>query len=160
MNFSKKVLPNGARLISIPMPASPTVTVMILVEAGSKYETKKLNGISHFLEHFVFKGTERRPKTSDLSRELDALGAQYNAFTSQEFTGYYAKAHKDKAEKILDIVSDMYLNPTLPEAELEREKGVIIQEIHMYEDEPMKHVQDIFMELLYADQPVGWNIAG
>lgn len=160
MNFSKKVLPNGARLISIQMPESPTTTVMILVEAGSKYETKEINGLSHFLEHFVFKGTARRPKPVDLSRELDSLGAQYNAFTSQEFTGYYAKAHKDKTEKILDIISDMYLNPILPVAELEKEKGVIIQEIHMYEDEPARHVQDLFLELLYADQPAGWNIAG
>jgi len=160
MNFNKKFLPNGLRLITIPMPESPTATAMILVEAGSKYETKKLSGISHFLEHFVFKGTARRPETSDLSRELDSLGAQYNAFTSQEFTGYFAKAHRDKAEKILDIVSDMYLNPLLPEAELEKEKGVIIQEIHMYEDEPMRHVQDLFLELLYEGQPAGWNIAG
>ncbi len=142
------------------MPASPTTTVMVLVEAGSKYETAKTNGLSHFLEHFVFKGTARRPKPADLSRELDSLGAQYNAFTGQEFTGYYAKAHKDKTEKILDIVSDMYLNPTLPESELEKEKGVIIQEIHMYEDEPMRNVQDLFMELLHGDQPAGWNIAG
>lgn len=160
MNFSKKVLPNGARLIVVPMPESPTVTVTVLVEAGSKYEAKKLNGISHFLEHFAFKGTARRPKTADLSRELDSLGAQYNAFTAQEFTGYYAKAHKDKAEKILDIVSDMYLNPLLPEAELEKEKGVIIQEIKMYEDEPARHAQDLFLALLYGDQPAGWNIAG
>ncbi|KKU25576.1 MAG: Peptidase M16 domain protein [Candidatus Magasanikbacteria bacterium GW2011_GWA2_46_17] len=160
MTFSKKILPNGLRLITVPMKDNPTVTVLVLVEAGSKYETKKINGVSHFLEHFVFKGTTKRPKPSDLSREFDSLGAQYNAFTSQEFTGYYAKAHKDKAEKVLDIVTDMYLDPLLPEAELEQEKGVIIQEIRMYQDEPARHVQDLFMELLYADQPAGWNIAG
>ena len=160
MKFNKKVLKNGVRFITIPMPASPTVTVMVLVEVGSKYETKKLSGVSHFLEHFVFKGTAKRPKPADLSRELDALGAQYNAFTGQEYTGYYAKAHKDKTEKILDIVADMYLNPTLPESELEKERGVIIQEINMYEDEPMRHVQDLFMELLYGEQPAGRNIAG
>jgi predicted Zn-dependent peptidase len=160
MQFSKKVLSNGVRVVSIPMPESPTVTVMVLVEAGSKYETKEINGISHFLEHFVFKGTSKRPKASDLSRELDSLGAQYNAFTSQEFTGYYAKAHKSKTDKIFDIVADMYLNPTLPESELEKEKGVVIQEIHMYEDDPARHVQDLFLELLYGDQPAGWNVAG
>lgn len=160
MKFNKTILKNGVRLITIPMPASPTVTVMVLVEAGSKYETKKLSGVSHFLEHFVFKGTAKRPRPSDLSRELDALGAQYNAFTGQEYTGYYAKAQKEKTEKILDIVSDMYLNPTLPASELEKERGVIIQEINMYEDEPMRHVQDLFMELLYGGQPAGWNIAG
>lgn len=148
------------RLITVPMPASPTVTVMVLVEAGSKYETKKISGVSHFLEHFVFKGTEKRPKPVDISRELDALGAQYNAYTSQESTAYFAKAHKDKADKILDVVTDMYLGPALPESELEKERGVIIQEINMYEDEPMRHVQDLFMGLLYGTQPAGWNIAG
>ena len=160
MKFTKKVLKNGVRLITIPMSASPTVTCMVLVEAGSKYETRNLSGVSHFLEHFVFKGTAKRPKPADLSRELDALGAQYNAFTGQEYTGYYAKAHKDKTEKILDIVADMYLNPTLPPSELEKERGVIIQEINMYEDEPQRAVQDLFMELLYGTQPAGWNITG
>lgn len=160
MKYTKKVLPNGVRLITIPMPASPTVTFLVLVEAGSKYETPKLSGVSHFLEHFVFKGTAKRPSPADISRELDALGAQYNAFTSQEYTGYYAKAHKDKALKIVDIIADMYLNPTLPTIELEKERGVIIQEINMYEDEPMRHVQDLFMALLYGGQPAGRNIAG
>ncbi|MSR78620.1 MAG: insulinase family protein [Candidatus Taylorbacteria bacterium] len=160
MQFNKKVLKNGVRLITVPMPASPTVTFMVLVEAGSKYEPKKLSGVSHFLEHMVFKGTTKRPRPIDISLELDALGAQYNAFTSQEYTGYYAKAHKDKISTIIDIISDMYLNPSLPEAELAKEKGVIIQEINMYEDEPMRHVQDLFMELLYGTQPAGWNIAG
>src|SRR3990167_1990210 len=137
MNFNKKILPNGVRLITIPMAESPTFTMLVLVEAGSKYESKKLNGVSHFLEHFVFKGTNKYPKPSDISRELDSLGAQYNAFTGQESTAYYAKAHKDKAEKIIPIIADMYLNPKLPEAELPKEKGVIIQEINMYKDEPM-----------------------
>ena len=160
MPFKKTILPNGTRLITVPMPESPTVTFMMFAETGSKYETKKQSGISHFLEHALFKGTKNRPKSSDLSRELDSLGSQYNAFTCQESTGYYAKAHKSKADKIIEIISDMYLHPLLPEAELEKEKGVIIQEINMYEDEPARHVQDIFLELLYGDQPAGWNIAG
>ncbi|MSU55153.1 MAG: insulinase family protein [Candidatus Taylorbacteria bacterium] len=160
MNFKKKVFKNGVRFITIPMKESPTATVMVLVEAGSKYETKKNSGVSHFLEHFLFKGTSKRPNPVDISREMDALGAQYNAFTGQEYTGYYAKAHKDKIEKILDVITDMYLNPLLPEKEFEKERGVIIQEINMYEDEPMRHVQDLFMELLYGNQPAGWNIAG
>lgn len=160
MNFNKTILPNGARLITVPMSESPTVTALFLVEAGSEYESKKESGLSHFLEHFVFKGTARRPKTSDISRELDSLGARYNAFTCQEYTGYFAKADKSKGDKILDILSDLYLHPLLPESELSKEKGVIIQEINMYEDEPSRHVQDVFLELLYGDQPAGWNIAG
>jgi predicted Zn-dependent peptidase len=107
-----------------------------------------------------FKGTEKRPKAIDISRELDALGCQYNAFTAQEFTGYYAKSEARHFAQIFDVVSDIYLNSTFPEAEIEKEKGVIVEEINMYEDMPHRHVQDMIMELLYGDQPAGWNIAG
>jgi len=160
MKFSKKVLKNGLRVITVPMKDNPTVTVLVLVEAGSKYEEKKINGISHFLEHMCFKGTTKRPKAIDISKELDALGSQYNAFTAQEYTGYYAKSDAKHFSQIFDIVSDIYLNSTFPEIEMEKEKGVIIEEINMYEDMPQRHVQDLMMELLYGDQPAGWNIAG
>ncbi len=160
MQFSKKKLENGLTVVTVPMVDNPTVTVLVLVETGSKYETKKLNGISHFLEHMCFKGTEKRPKAIDISRELDALGSQYNAFTSQEFTGYYAKSEARHFKQIFDIVSDVYLNSTFPAAEIEKEKGVIVEEINMYEDMPHRHVQDMIMELLYGSQPAGWNIAG
>ena len=160
MGFSKTTLKNGLRVVTIPMQDNPTVTVLVLVEAGSKYETKKLNGISHFLEHMCFKGTLRRPKAIDISKELDALGSEYNAFTAQEYTGYYAKSDAKHFKQILDVVSDVYLNSTFPEQEIEKEKGVIIEEINMYEDMPNRHVQDLVMKLLYGDQPAGWNIAG
>jgi predicted Zn-dependent peptidase len=160
MKFIKKVLHNGLRVVIVPMKDNPTATVLVLVEAGSKYETKKINGLSHFLEHMCFKGTVKRPKGIDISKELDALGSQYNAFTAQEYTGYYAKSDAKHFTKIFDIVSDIYLNSTFPEAEIQKEKGVIIEEINMYEDMPNRHVQDLIMELLYGDQPAGWNIAG
>ena len=160
MKYSKKVLKNGLRVITVPMQDNPTATVLVLVEAGSKYETKNINGLSHFLEHMCFKGTVKRPKAIDISKELDALGSQYNAFTAQEYTGYYAKSDAKHFKKIFDIVSDIYLNSTFPEAEMQKEKGVIIEEINMYEDMPPRHVQDLMMELLYGDQPAGWNIAG
>lgn len=160
MKFKKKVLKNGLRIVTVPMADNPTVTVLVLVEAGSKYETKKINGISHFLEHMCFKGTDKRPKAIDVSKELDSLGSQYNAFTSQEFTGYYAKSDARHFKQIFDVVSDIYLNATFPETELEKEKGVIIEEINMYEDMPHRHVQDLMMKLLYGDTPAGWNIAG
>jgi len=160
MKFSKKVLKNGLRVITIPMKDNPTATVLVLVEAGSKYEEKKMNGISHFLEHMCFKGTIKRPKAIDISKELDALGSQYNAFTEREYTGYYAKSDAKHFSKIFDVVSDIYLNSTFPEAEMEREKGVIIEELNMYEDLPNQHVQDLVMELLYGDTPAGWNIGG
>src|SRR3989338_7469644 len=160
MQFLKKVLKNGLRVITVPMKDNGTVTVLVLVEAGSKYETKKVNGISHFLEHMCFKGTVKRPKAVDISKELDALGSQYNAFTAQEYTCYYAKSDAKHFKKILDVVSDIYLNSAFPEAEIQKEKGVIIEEINMYEDMPARHVQDLFMKLLYGDTPAGWNIAG
>lgn len=160
MKYSKKILKNGLRLVTVPMKDNPTVTVLVLVEAGSKYETKDVNGISHFLEHMCFKGTDKRPKAIDISKELDALGSQYNAFTAQEYTGYYAKSDAKHFKQILDVVSDIYLNSTFPEVEMQKEKGVIIEEINMYEDMPNRHVQDLMMKLLYGDTPAGWNIAG
>src|SRR6185436_3892984 len=129
MKFSKKVLKNGLRVITVPMKDNPTVTVLVLVEAGSKYENKKISGISHFLEHMCFKGTTKRPKAIDISKELDAIGSQYNAFTAQEYTGYYAKSGAKHFTQILDIVSDVYLNSIFPDAEVAKEKGVIIEEI-------------------------------
>ncbi len=160
MNYTKTKLKNGLRVITVPMKDNPTVTVLVLVETGSKYETKQKNGISHFLEHMCFKGTEKRPSAHAISAELDGLGSQYNAFTGQEYTGYYAKSDAKHFKQVFDIVSDIYLNSTFPEAEMEKEKGVIVEEINMYEDMPHRHVQDLFMSLLYGDQPAGWNIAG
>jgi predicted Zn-dependent peptidase len=160
MKFQKTILENGLRIVTVPMPDNPAVTVLVMVEAGSKYEDKHNNGISHFLEHMVFKGTPRRPKAIDISRELDGLGASYNAFTAQEMTGYWAKAEAGHIDKVLDIVSDMYQNPLFDAAEIEKEKGVIIEEIRMYRDLPQRHVHDVLAELLHGDQPAGWNIAG
>ncbi len=160
MKYIKTILDNGLRVITVPMKDNPTVTVFVLVEAGSKYETKENNGISHFLEHMCFKGTIKRPSNSDISTELDNLGSRYNAFTSQEYTGYYAKAQYENVDKLLDIISDMYLHPLLDEKELEKEKGVIIEEINMYEDLPQRKVQNLIMELVYGHQPAGWDIAG
>ncbi|MEK7652398.1 MAG: pitrilysin family protein [Patescibacteria group bacterium] len=155
----KKVLKNGMRIIVIPMKESPTVTTLILVEAGSKYETKKINGISHFLEHMAFKGTKKR-KSLDISRELDALGSMNNAFTWYEYTGYYAKARSKNFSKITNVMSDIYLNSELPEKEIEKEKGVINAEIDMYKDSPQKNVQILLGKLMYGNQPAGWNILG
>lgn len=160
MKFKKTTLKNGIRVITVPMPDNPSVTILVMAEAGSKYESRELSGISHFLEHMVFKGTTRRPKATDISRELDGIGANYNAFTSQEFTGYYAKAASKHFEKILDVVSDMYSDPLFDEKEMAKEKGVIIEEIRMYKDLPQQRVRDLFLEILYGDQPAGRNVAG
>ena len=160
MKINKKILKNGLRIVTVPMKDNPTVTVLVLVEAGSKYETKENNGISHFLEHMCFKGTKNRETSYDITKELDGLGAQTNAFTGHEFTGFYAKVQQKHLLKVLDVISDVYLHATFPEAELEKEKGVILDEIGMYEDLPQHIVHEIFMELMYGDQPVGWQILG
>jgi predicted Zn-dependent peptidase len=160
MKFTKTVLDNGLRIITAPQEGNPAVTVLVLVETGSKYETKEVNGISHFLEHMCFMGTKKRPKPIDISSELDGIGASYNAFTGFEYTGYYAKADKGHFGKALDLVSDIYLNQIFDPVEIKRESGVVIEEINMYEDIPMRRVQEIFTTLLYGDQPAGWDIGG
>ncbi len=160
MHYSKKILDNGLRVITVPNTDSLAATILVLTETGSKYETPKTNGLAHFLEHMLFKGTPTRPKSIDISHELESIGAQYNAFTSQEYTGYYAKVSSRHFEKALDIISDMYTHPLLEESEIQKEKGVISEEIRMYQDMPHRHVQDMIMELLYGDTPAGWNIAG
>jgi predicted Zn-dependent peptidase len=160
MNFKRKVQADGLTIITVPMKDNPTVTVLVMVEAGSKYETKKISGLSHFIEHMCFKGTTRRPTAFLISKELDSIGANYNAFTAEEYTGYYAKAAPQHAGKILDVISDLYLHPVFDQKEIEKEKGVIVEEINMYHDLPQRHVQELFMKVLYGDQPAGWGIAG
>jgi predicted Zn-dependent peptidase len=159
MNFKKKTLPNGLRIITAPMKEAQTAAVMVFVETGSDYETKELNGISHFLEHMLFKGTNRR-SSSDLNNELDGAGAQSNAFTSNEYTGYYAKAHHRKLPVLIDVVSDIYLNSTLPVVDIEKERGVIIEEINMYQDLPQKKVWSVLSELIYGKQAAGRSVLG
>jgi predicted Zn-dependent peptidase len=158
--FKKITLNNGLRIILVPKDDSFSTTVLVLVEAGSKYETKEINGLSHFLEHMCFKGTEKRPHAIDITSELDSIGASYNAFTGQEYTGYFAKAEPRHLDIILDVISDIYLNQIFDPKEINKERGVIIEEINMYEDLPMRRVQELFMALLYGDQPAGWDIAG
>jgi len=158
--FRKITLKNGLRIITVPMRNTQTVTVLVLVGTGSKYETKELNGISHFLEHMYFKGTKRRPSTLAIAETLDRVGGIYNAFTGEEYTGYFAKVDANHFETALDWVSDIFLNSLLPEKEIQKEKGVIIEEINMYQDNPMTYVQVLWPQLLYGDQPAGWPIAG
>ncbi len=158
--LKKIILPNGLRLLLIPQPKSVAATALVLVSAGSEYETKNINGLSHFLEHMMFKGTEKRPKPSQIAEELDSMGARYNAFTDQEYTGYWAKAEAHKLPQILELVSDLYLHPIFDPAEIKKESGVIVEEINMYEDMPMEKVNEVFGELLYGDQPAGWSVAG
>lgn len=158
--FKKTILENGLRVLISPMENTRSVTVLILTKAGTKYETKKINGISHFLEHMCFKGTKKRPKNLDISKELDGIGGVFNAFTAKDWTGYFVKVDFQHFILGLDVVSDIFLHSILNPKEIEREKGVIIEEIKMIEDTPIKYIEDIWEKLLYKDQPAGWDIAG
>src|ERR1019366_4764637 len=156
MNFQKTTLKNGLRVITVPITDHPSVTILVMAETGSKYEDKSTNGLSHFLEHMLFKGTTRRPNALDISRELDGIGAQYNAFTSNEYTGYYAKSAPQHFDKILDVISDIYTDPVFKKKENEKKKRVGIKKDRKEKDLPQRIVGDVFMSLLYGDQPAGW----
>lgn len=160
MKYQKFTLKNGLRVVVAPMQDTETATVLIMTGVGSRHETRAENGLAHFLEHMFFKGTERRPTTLDITKELDGLGAEFNAFTGEEYTGYYAKVAAKHTLKALDIVSDLFLNAKLEQEEIDRERGAILQEINMYEDMPMRRVQEYFKTLLYGDTPLGWDIGG
>jgi predicted Zn-dependent peptidase len=160
MNYKKHTLKNGLRVMLAPMRDTGTVTVLVMTGAGSRYETRKESGIAHFLEHMFFKGTKRRPTAFDISKELDGIGAEYNAFTGKEYTGYYAKVEAHHADTALDVIADLFLHQKLEQEEIDREKGTILQEINMYEDKPSSRVGEHFDELLYGDHPAGWRILG
>lgn len=160
MNHKKTTLSNGLRVITVPMKNTQTVTVLLMVSVGSRYESKKQAGISHFLEHMFFKGTAKRPSTLSITEELDAIGGEYNAFTGKDQTICYAKVDAKHFTTALDIVSDIYLHSKLDKKEIEREKGTIIQEINLYEDTPVRNVHDIFEKLLYDGNSLGQELAG
>ena len=160
MKFTKIVLPNGVRVITVPMAGNPTVTVMVNVCTGSFYETSEQSGISHFLEHVCFKGTVKRPTARIIATELDSIGAQYNAFTSYDVTGYWAKADVKHFDTIADITADIFKNSTFPEQEIEKEKGVVMGEIDMYADDPQEKIGRALVEYMYAGEPAARDILG
>ncbi len=158
--FKKTTLKNGLRIITVPQKSTRAVTVLVLAATGSKYEEKKINGISHLLEHLMFKGTKKRPDKISIAEPLDRIGGIYNAFTGEEYTGYFAKVDSRHFNLALDVISDIYLNSKLDPKEIQREKGVIIEEINMYYDQPSSYVQTLWNKVLYGDQPAGRDIAG
>jgi predicted Zn-dependent peptidase len=159
MKHKKTTLKNGLRIITVPMHETQTATVMVMVGVGSRYETEKEAGLSHFIEHMFFKGTEKRPTTLDISEELDAIGGEFNAFTSKDKTMYFAKVDSKHVSTALDVVCDMYLNSKIDAEEIKKERGTIIQELNMYEDTPTRNVGDVFETMLYPD-PLGREIIG
>ena len=134
--FKLDTLPNGLRILTAPMESAQSVTCAIMLAAGSRYETHDTNGIAHFSEHMFFKGTERRPTARDISMEIDAIGGEFNAFTGKEYTGYYVKCAAESRDIALDVLVDMLRHSKFAPDEIEREKGVIIEEMNMYYDTP------------------------
>ncbi|HLD27854.1 MAG TPA: pitrilysin family protein [Patescibacteria group bacterium] len=154
------VLNNKIQLITAPLHETKAVTVLVLVKVGSRYEPAKISGISHFIEHLLFKGTKKRPTSLDITRELDGIGAEYNAFTSKHHTGYYIKASHKHLELALDMLSDMLFNSVFDKKELERERGVIIEEINMYDDNPLISIGDVYESVVFAGHALGRKISG
>ena len=160
MQLHTRTLKNGLKLLTIPMANTETVTVMVLVGTGSHYEIRKNVGISHFLEHMFFKGTKKYPDPITLNKQLDAIGAQHNAFTSMEETGYYVKCHKDHFDLALGFVSDILQNSLIPAGEITKEKNVILEEMKMRKDNPRIHIWDMFGSVMFGDQSAGWDTIG
>ena len=160
MKYTRKVLKNGLRVITIPMPSFESATAMVMVGAGSRYETPKNTGISHFLEHMAFKGTTKRPSAMDIASLIDGVGGECNAFTSKEITGYYVKAAVSNVDLCLDVLSDMLQHSKFDQGEIDKEKGVILEEKNLYEDTPSRHIGDLYEILLYGDTPLGREIIG
>jgi predicted Zn-dependent peptidase len=158
--YTKQTLKNGLTILEVPIPSAKSVLVDIFIKTGSRQESARLNGISHFLEHMFYKGCRKYPTPQALSHALDAIGAEYNANTGKEHTQFYIKAAKKHFRFIFEVLTDMLQNPVLAKPEIEREKGVIIEEINMYEDTPMHHVGDVLEEICWPNQPLGRNIAG
>jgi predicted Zn-dependent peptidase len=158
--FERSTLSNGLRVLTAPMPQAKSVACFVMLAAGSRYETKETNGIAHFAEHMFFKGTQRRPTARDIAGEIDAIGGEFNAFTSKEYTGYYVKCAAEHRDVALDVLVDMLRFSKFDPEEIEREKGVIIEEMNMYVDTPRDYVDSVYDALLYGDQPLGWDVIG
>ncbi len=158
--FEKQTLDNDVRLIVADQPEAPSATALVMFGVGSRYETAEQNGIAHFAEHMFFKGTERRPTARDISVEIDGIGGEFNAFTGKEYTGYYVKCAAEHLELAVDVLQDQLLHSKFDGEEIEREKGVILEEMNMYRDTPMRYIGTVYDDLLFGDTPLGRDIIG
>ena len=158
--YQRDALSNGLRVLTAPLEHAQSVTCYIMLAAGSRYENVANRGIAHFAEHMFFKGTERRPTAKDIALEVDRFGGEFNAFTSKEYTGYYIRCAGEQRDQALDVLVDMIRNSKFDPEELEREKGVIVEEMNMYCDTPRDYVSSVYEELLFGDNPLGWETLG
>lgn len=154
-------LENGIRVIMVPLKGMKSVTVEVFVKIGSKYEKVGEHGISHFLEHMAFKGTKKRLTARLIANEIDSKGAAHNAGTGHEYTSYYVKTVKENIPWALELLSDILFNSEFNETEVNKEKGVVVEEIRMYKDNPIMGMSGEFTKFLYGESKIGcWNIAG
>jgi predicted Zn-dependent peptidase len=160
MIYKKTDLKNGLAVIEVPSSDAESVVVDIFVKTGSRSETPKENGISHFLEHFLFKGTKKYPSALAISEAIDAIGGEMNANTGKEHTQYYIKASSKYLELIFEILTEMVQNPLLDREEMEKEKGVIVEEINMYKDTPMYEIDNVLETTMWPKDTLGRDIAG
>lgn len=160
LKYQTHKLDNGLKLITAPITTSEAVTILILVKTGVRSENAQNNGISHLLEHVFFKGTKRRPNAYTIAKELDTLGANHNAFTSYEYTGFYIQSDSEDFEKSFDLLSDLFLNPTFPEKDVEREKGVVIEDVNMHHDVPQEYVWVLNQKQLFPKISLGFELGG
>ncbi len=153
-------LKNGLRFVVVDTKAFPTLSALLLVGAGSRYENKINNGVAHFFEHMAFKGSKKYPNSFVIASTIEGLGGVFNAFTAKDHTGYWIKATNEHFVTLVDVLSDMVLSSFLLEEEIQREKGVIVEELNLYEDTPYRKVGELFENLLYRDNPLGFDIGG
>ena len=158
--FKRQTLPNDVRLLTASSDHAQSVSCFIMFAAGSRYETPDTSGIAHFAEHMFFKGTERRPTARDIGTEIDSIGGEFNAFTGKEYTGYYVKCAAEHRQIAFDVLVDMLRHSKFDAEEIDREKGVIVEEMNMYFDTPRDYISGVYDTLLYGDQPLGWDIIG
>jgi predicted Zn-dependent peptidase len=157
--YQKQQMKNGIRIVTEEIPYVNSVSVGIWVKVGSRNETPDVNGVSHFIEHMLFKGTEKR-SAKEIANSIDKIGGQLNAFTAKESTCYYAKVLDSHFDIALDVLADMFQNSTFLKEEIEKEKGVIMEEINMYEDSPEDLVHDLFTQGVWAGNTLGMSILG
>ncbi|MEK7655186.1 MAG: pitrilysin family protein [Patescibacteria group bacterium] len=155
-----KKFANGMTAILVPQKGATSMTIFVMVRVGSRYESRQINGASHFIEHLMFKGTKRRPNTQILTQTIDRYGAEYNAFTGKDLTAYYIKIAAEQTPLAIDILNDMLFHSLYDPKEIDRERGVIVEEINMYEDNPRMHLEDLLEGALFPRSTLGWNIAG
>lgn len=157
--YNTTQLPSGVRIATAEMPFMESVSVGVWVGVGGRYETKRMAGISHFIEHLLFKGTRRR-SAKEISQTVEGIGGYLNAFTGEETTCYYAKASHRHLDTLLDVLGDMYLHPRFAAADIAKERQIIKEELLMYRDQPDHYVHELLTETLWPGQPLGLSLTG